>query len=91
MAFVVSSGSRQYTVAKGQQFIVNSLKDVKEGDVVDLDVVCAYGDDKDAKTIKATVVKHQKGEKIRVVKYKRKVSYHRQYGPRQSETVLQIN
>lgn len=89
MTLIVQSGSRQYLVEQGQKLIVNRLKNVEEGDSVELDVVYSFNEEA-GKTIKATVVKNQKGEKIRVTKYLPKSNYHRQYGPRAEETVLLI-
>lgn len=89
MTLIVQSGSRQYLVEQGQKLIVNRLKNVNEGDTIDLDVVYSFGEEA-GKTVKATVVSHQRGEKIRVTKYLPKSNYHRQYGPRAEETVILI-
>lgn len=89
MTYIIQSGSRQYKVEKGQTVIVDLLKGVKEGDTVDLNVLFAFGDDKVGK-LSGTVLTHQRGEKIRVLKYMRKSNYKRQYGARQEETVIQI-
>jgi large subunit ribosomal protein L21 len=89
MALVVKSGSRQYIVNYGQKIIVNKL-DVPENESINLEVLYTFGDDKAVKSVAAKVVKHQKGVKLRVVKYKSKSNYHKQYGPRQSETILEI-
>lgn len=89
MPIVIQSGSRQYLVEPGQQIIVNKI-DVPTDEVVDLDLVYAYGDHKSQKKAQAKVVKHQKSKKIRVVKYKSKSNYKRSYGPRQDETVIEI-
>ncbi len=90
MPFVIQSGSKQYIVNYGQQIIVDKLKNVAEGDLVDLDLVFAFQDDYNVKKLKAKVVRHQKGPKIRVVKYKAKSNYHRQYGFRPEQTVIEI-
>lgn len=89
MALVVKSGSRQYIANYGQKIIVNKL-DVAENETVNLEVLYTFGDDKAVKSVAAKVIKHQKGPKLRVVKYKSKSNYHKQYGPRQSETILEI-
>jgi large subunit ribosomal protein L21 len=89
MSFVITTGNKQYLVKNGQLVIVDKI----EADVdstVELPVIHTTGESKTPKTIKATVVKHQKGPKIRVVKYKSKSRYHRQYGHRTHETVLKI-
>lgn len=90
MPFVIESGSKQYTVARGQQFVVDRLS-AEVGDVVNYTVLFSYGSDKEAiTTLPAKVVTHQKGKKIRVVKYKSKSNYHKQMGYRHFETVLEI-
>ncbi len=89
MPYIIQSGSKQYTVTKGQTIVVDNLAKV-DGDIVDLDVVYSYGEEKKQDKIQAKVVSTQKGTKIRVVKYKPKSNYHRQYGYRHTETVLEI-
>lgn len=89
MTFVVEIGSKQYLVEKGQKFIVDRL-DAKEGSKIDLDLIYSFGEDAESSAVAAEVIMHQRGPKLRVTKYKPKSNYHRQYGPRQEETVLQI-
>ncbi len=89
MSIVVQSGSKQYVVNYGQKFIVDRLE-AEEGSVIDVNVVHAFGQDKELKSLKAKVIKHQKGAKIRVVKYKAKSNYHRQYGFRPFQTILEL-
>jgi len=90
MPFVVKVGAHQYNVSKGQQIIVDRLE-TPEGETVELPVLFTFGSDKEEKSLQAVVLRHQKGEKIRVVKYKPKSNYHRQYGFRAFETVLKIS
>lgn len=90
MTYIVESGSKQYTVEAGQKFIVDRLKTVAEGDTIALNLVYAYGADSGATSVQAVVLKHQRGVKIRVTKYLPKSNYHRQYGPRAEETVLEV-
>jgi len=90
MPFVVQSGSHQYLTDFGQKIIVNKI-DADENSTVELDVIHDFGEgSKGISSVKAKVLKQQKGPKLRVVKYKSKSNYHRQYGPRQHETVLEI-
>jgi large subunit ribosomal protein L21 len=89
MPFVIQSGSRQYLVDYGQKIIVNKINEKKDA-IIDLDLVYAFGVSDGVKSVKAKVLKQQKGPKLRVVKYKSKSNYHRQYGPRQQETILEI-
>ncbi len=89
MPFVIQSGSKQYTVTPGQKFVVDRLKN-DLGEVVELPLVYSYGTTKGATSVQAKVVLHQKGKKIRVVKYKNKNNYHKQSGYRHYETILEI-
>jgi large subunit ribosomal protein L21 len=92
MSLIVSSGSNQYVVDYGQQIIVDRLS-AKENETVELPVLLAFGDgkiDDKVKSVKAKVVAHQKGEKLRILKFKQKSNYKKQYGYRHYETVLEI-
>ena len=89
MPFVIQSGSKQYTVTPGQKFVVDRLKN-DLGEVVELPLVYSYGTTKGATSVQAKVLLHQKGKKIRVVKYKNKNNYHKQSGYRHYETILEI-
>ena len=89
MPFVIESGSKQYIVEYGQKIIVDRLT-ANEGEELEFKVLFCFGDSESIKTVKVLVLTHQKGEKIRVVKFKNKSNYHRQYGYRHHETILQI-
>jgi large subunit ribosomal protein L21 len=90
MSFVTKIGSKQYIVNYNQKFAVDRLNELKEGDNVDLPILFSFGEDSKLKNLKAKVLSHTKGKKIRVVKFKSKSNYHRQYGFRASITILQI-
>lgn len=90
MPFITKSGNKQYTVNPGQKFVVDKLKNVKVGDVIDLPVLFAFGKEKNDKTLKAEVVAQVQADKIRVVKYMRKSNYRRQYGFRAKQTLLKV-
>jgi large subunit ribosomal protein L21 len=90
MPFVTKTGSKQYIVDEGQRFAVDYINNVKEGDVIELPVLFTFGGSKSSNSLSAKVVGHEKGEKIRVVKYKSKSNYHRQYGFRAQQTVLEV-
>lgn len=89
MSYVIQSGSKQYIVDEGQQVIVDRIEG-EENDTLELQVVYTFGGTPEVTTVTATILKQQRGEKIRVVKYKAKSDYHRQYGYRHSETLLLI-
>ena len=90
MPFVVQSGNKQYIVNQGQQFVVDRINFVNNGDFVELPVLHVFGQDEPKSSIKAKIVSHVKGTKIRVVKYRAKSNYHRQYGFRPFQTILEI-
>jgi large subunit ribosomal protein L21 len=87
MSFVVESGSNQFLVSHNQKIIVDQLVG-EVGTKVSLPVI--FDTDGKLKVIDATIVEHKKSDKIRVVKYKAKSNYHKQYGHRSYQTVLEI-
>ena len=91
MSLVIASGSKQYIVQKGQQIIVDRLHS-DEGAEVEIQLIAGFENGSVSKggMIKAKIVKHLKGEKIRVVKYKSKSNYHKVSGFRAYQTMLEI-
>lgn len=90
MPFVTQFGSKQYIVDYNQKFAVDRITDIEEGDVIDVPVLISFGDSSKIQKIKAKVLSHTKGKKIRVVKFRSKSNYHRQYGFRACITILQV-
>jgi len=90
MPFVTQVGSKQYIVENNQKFAVDRITDAKEGDSIDLPVLFSYGENSKAKTVKVKILSHTKGKKIRVVKFRSKSNYHRQYGFRPYLSILQV-
>lgn len=94
---IVKTGGKQYRVETGQTLLVEKLA-VNEGATVDLEPLLYRGDE-DVVTdgarladvsVKATVIGHERGKKIRVFKFKPKRGYKRTAGHRQSLTRIQI-
>jgi large subunit ribosomal protein L21 len=90
MSFITTFGSKQYIVDYGQKFIVDRLTKNNEGDVFEMPLLLAFGQDKGVTSVQVKVLAHQRGEKIKVFKYMRKSNYKRQYGYRHEETLLQV-
>ena len=95
---VIQLGGKQYKVVEGETLTVNSLEG-KEGEKIELSDVLLIADDKKltigsplvkGARITVEVVSHQKGDKIRVAKYKAKSRYRRVKGHRQQETSVKI-
>src|SRR5919204_4839589 len=94
---VIKTGGKQYRVEEGQTLLVERLPD-EPGATVDLVPLLLAGDgdpvldgDTLAKSpVKAEVVGHERGKKLRVVKFKPKRGYRRRTGHRQELTRLRI-
>ena len=98
MYAVIRTGGKQYKVAEGETLKVERL-DGAEGDVIEIEDVLLIGDGDDIKVgaptvsgakVSATIKSHGRGEKIRVVNFRRRQGYKREQGHRQSYTELLI-
>jgi large subunit ribosomal protein L21 len=96
MYAIVKTGGKQYRVQEGQSLLVERLP-AQEGEQVSLTPLLVVDGDKltDGEalakaTVGATVVAHERGPKLRVVKFKPKRGYKRRTGHRQELTRLQI-
>ena len=97
MYAVIESGGKQYRVALGDRVRVESLK-AEPGATVQLDKVLltADGDDVTVGTphvdsvVQATVVGHGRGDKIRILKFRRRKNSRTHAGHRQNYTELEI-
>ena len=88
---VVQTGGKQYIVTGNQEIIVDRINSDKNE--VELQSVFAIKDGKivdDLKPIKAEIVEHVKGDKIRVANSKSKVRYRRVNGFRPALTKIKI-
>ena len=98
MIAVIKTGGKQYLVSPGDKIKVEKL-DVEEGKEVTLGEVLLHGgDDKVAigtpmvkgVNVTAKVVKHGKGDKLIIFKYKSKKRYKRKIGHRQPFTEIEV-
>ncbi len=97
MYAIVKTGGKQYRVEQGQSLLVERLSAAAEGDTVTLDpLLCVDGeklvdgDDLAKVKVSARVVGHERGPKLRVVKFKPKRGYKRRTGHRQDLTRLEV-
>jgi large subunit ribosomal protein L21 len=99
MFALIRVGGKQYRVENGTQLLVDRLS-VEEGQAFEGAEVLLLSDGDNVQvgtpvvsgvTIDATVVRHTKGKKIRVFKYKAKKNYRRRIGSRPHQTLLRIN
>ena len=94
---IVKTGGKQYRVEPGQTLLVERLG-AAEGDKVTLEPLLFRDDKKvvdEAKDlakvkVEATVVGHERGPKLHVLKFKPKRGYKRRTGHRQELTRLEV-
>jgi len=93
---VVKTGGKQYKVKVGDKVKVEKLI-AEEDKVVKLDtLLITDGDEVEIGTpmlkeqVEAKVIRQFRDKKIRVVKYKNKIRYHKAYGHRQHLTELEV-
>ena len=97
MYAVVRTGSKQYRVEPGIEFLVEKLP-VKPGETIQLDDVLLFSDGKTvavgqpkvSAAVHCLCVKHERGPKLRTVKYRRRKNYRRTMGHRQTYTRLLV-
>ena len=94
MKAIIETGGKQYNVAVGDVIYVEKL-DVEEGKKVTFDKVLmsngVVGNPYvEGAKVEGVVVKHGKGPKIIVYKYKSKKNYHKKKGHRQPYTKVKI-
>ena len=95
---IVKTGGKQYKVSKGLVIDVDRLT-YKPGENFSLEEILLYVADGNVKLgkpkldkikVKATVLEHFKGEKLRIAKFKAKAKYRRVTGHRQYLTRIKI-
>jgi large subunit ribosomal protein L21 len=97
MYAIVKTGGKQYRVEQGQSLLVERLP-VDDGGSVALDpllyvdgsTVVDSADDLSKVTVQAKVLGHERGPKLRVVKFKPKRGYKRRTGHRQELTRIEV-
>ena len=97
MYAIVKTGGKQYRVEQGQSLLVERLP-VSEGESVSLDPLLYVDGSKvvdqvdglSGVTVEARVVAHERGPKLRVVKFKPKRGYKRRTGHRQDLTRIEV-
>ena len=99
MFALIRVSGKQYRVEDGAQLLVDRLA-ADEGAAFEGVEVLMVGDGDNIQVgapvvegakVAATVVRHSKGRKIRVFKYKAKKNYRRRIGSRPHQTLLRIN
>ncbi|MBF67876.1 MAG: 50S ribosomal protein L21 [Gammaproteobacteria bacterium] len=98
MYAVIKSGGKQHRVEPGEELSVEKL-DAAEGETIEFDEVMLAGEGADVKIgapyidgakVSAEVVAHGRGEKLTIIKMRRRKHYRRQAGHRQAFTTVRI-
>ena len=93
---IIRTGGKQYRVEQGSTLVVERLA-VGDGDTVALEPLLYVdgssvidGEDLSGVSVTARVVGHERGPKLRVVKFKPKRGYKRRTGHRQELTRIEV-
>ena len=96
MYAIVKTGGKQYRVQPGERLLVERLK-AAEGSSVELEPLMFRSDEPvldkaslERVKVTAKVLSHERGEKLRVFKFKPKRGYKRRTGHRQELTRIEI-
>jgi large subunit ribosomal protein L21 len=96
MYAIVKTGGKQYRVERGQRLLVERLP-AEEGAEIALEPILFRSEEAvfdreglSAVTVTARVIGHERGEKLRVFKFKPKRGYKRRTGHRQELTRLEV-
>jgi large subunit ribosomal protein L21 len=98
MYAVIVTGGKQYRVSQGDKLRVEKL-DAAEGESVDLDQVLMVVDGDDVKIgtpvldggkVTADVKAHGRGDKVDIIKFRRRKHHMKRQGHRQAYTELEI-
>ena len=98
MYAVIQTGGKQYRVAEGDTLRVEKLA-VEAGADIELDKVLMVADGDQVKVgtpyladgkVAAKVIAHGRGEKVRIVKFRRRKHHLKRAGHRQSYTELTV-
>jgi large subunit ribosomal protein L21 len=96
MYAIVKTGGKQYRVQQGENLLVERLR-ADEGASIRLDPLLVVdganvidGDALAGASVEAKVLAHERGPKLRVVKFKPKRGYKRRTGHRQELTRIEV-
>ncbi len=97
MYAVIRTGGKQYRVEPNVELLVEKLP-TEAGQPLEITDVLLYSDGQDVAigtpkvpvTVHCLCVGHEKGDKLRTVKYRRRKNFRRTYGHRQNYTRLLV-
>ncbi|MDR0770067.1 MAG: 50S ribosomal protein L21 [Burkholderiales bacterium] len=99
MYAVIKTGGKQYKVAAGQKLKIEQIPADVNAEVI-LDQVLMVGEGDSVRlgqptlagaAVKATVLEHARGPKVKIFKMRRRKHYQKHQGHRQNYTLLRID
>ncbi len=100
MYAIIDDRNKQYRVEPDREILVDYMSDQEPGDQINFDdVLFIRGEDQvdigqpsvEGASVQGTVKDHEKGDKIVVLKFKRRNRYNRTIGHRQQYTRIKID
>ena len=99
MYAVIKTGGKQYRVAKGETLKIETIPGDEGSHVVLNEVLMVADGDKlsvgkpllTGASVKATIVAHGRGDKVRIFKMRRRKHYQKNQGHRQNYTEIHID
>ena len=98
MYAVIKTGGKQYRVSEGDTLRLETI-DAKTGDSIEFDQVLMVGEGEDVKIgtpvveggkVTATVKSHGRGDKVEIIKFRRRKHHMKRMGHRQNYTEVEI-
>ena len=98
MYAIVATGGKQCRVTGGEKLRVEKLT-AEAGDTIELDKVLLVGEGEEVKIgapyvegakVTATVAANGRGDKVKIIKFRRRKHHRKQMGHRQSYTEIEI-
>ena len=98
MYAVIRTGGKQYRVSRGETLRIETL-DANAGDSIEFDQVLMVGEGESVKIgtplveggkVTATVKAHGRGDKVEIIKFRRRKHHMKRMGHRQNYTEVEI-
>ena len=99
MKATIKVQGKQLTVAEGDIVFVNRFKNSNAGDLVEINEVLMAGEGENVKfgtpviagaSVKVKILENKRGEKVVIIKKKRRKGYQRKKGHRQELSVIKV-
>jgi large subunit ribosomal protein L21 len=99
MKATIKAQGQQFTVTEGEILFMNRFCESKAGDVITISDVLALGEGADIRfgtptvpgaSVELNILENKRGDKVLIIKKKRRKGYHRTRGHRQELSVVRV-